>query len=113
MSKIFSLGITNYYGAVSIKKEADRHYIGLENYDGDWDWKKISEKLFISLLGEVALRELHEELQGGIQLIKNQQASNEYLKEGVKSLQKEFKSMKSILKEYEQKNSDINKIRKN
>lgn len=41
--------IGNYYGCLSVKKESDKFYWGIENYDGH-DWEEISEKLYDTLM---------------------------------------------------------------
>jgi hypothetical protein len=46
-TEIGSIG--NYYGRLSVKREAGQCYWSIENYDGE-DWREISEDLLTELL---------------------------------------------------------------
>lgn len=41
--------IGNYYGGLNIKKDDDKYYWSIENYDGD-DWEEIPESLYNELV---------------------------------------------------------------
>lgn len=50
MEKIIEIKkISNYYGGLLIKKQGEKFYWGIENYDGT-NWDEIDEKLFKELL---------------------------------------------------------------
>jgi len=40
--------IGNYYGGLCIKKEGQKYFWSITNYDGD-DWEEIPESLYVSL----------------------------------------------------------------
>ena len=40
--------ISNYYGGLFIKKEYDKYFWCIENYDGE-DWEEISKELYNNL----------------------------------------------------------------
>lgn len=41
--------IGNYYGGLHVKKEEDKYYWGIEDWDGT-HWKEITKKLYDSLV---------------------------------------------------------------
>ena len=41
--------ISNYYGGLNIKKEKNKYYWGIENWDGT-EWEEIPETLYNELL---------------------------------------------------------------
>lgn len=48
-----SLGIWNAYGSVDVYIEDGKHYIGVSNYDGEYNFKEISKELYDQLLKEL------------------------------------------------------------
>ena len=97
MSKTFCLPIFNTYGEVSIKVDADRHYIGLMDYDEEYMWVKISPKLFYNLLEELCLPSYSEELIDDKKLFEDQNKSNNYLEKEIRKLTKEINSIQELL----------------
>ena len=41
--------IGNYYGCLSVKKEEDKYFWGIENWDGT-DWEEIPKELYDNLI---------------------------------------------------------------
>lgn len=41
--------IGNYYGGLSVKKEGEKYFWGIENYDGT-DWEEIPKKMYDRLI---------------------------------------------------------------
>lgn len=48
-----TLGIWNAYGSVDVYIEDGKHYIGVSNYDGEYNSKEISKELYDQLLEEL------------------------------------------------------------
>ena len=52
--------IGNYYGGLSVMKNADKFYWGIENYDGT-EWEEITEELYNNLISFEEKRSKDEE----------------------------------------------------
>lgn len=55
--------IGNYYGGLSVKKEGEKYFWGIENYDGT-EWEEIPKKMYDRLISFEKQR-VREQKQNG------------------------------------------------